>query len=219
LHEVFQAELGLDSQQQARFLVYREMLKAAGPAVPAPSLAGQYALLRGVGVGGQAVSGAAGGKVGGIGGKIGAAMAALTGATNEFQRAVDSLSWLVGLAVFLTWWGPYMLGLLNLVLIGLFPFVMLWALIPGNQFQPLAHYFVALLFAASMPLWWALVDVAQRLAASHAPAQTLPGIAWLSTQTWSMIVTALGILLIPIITGILLFSVFRAVNSLWRGSL
>jgi hypothetical protein len=220
LNEVFQAELGIDGQQQARFLVYREMLKAAGPAVPAPSLAGQYGILRGMGMAGQTGGGALEGlkQFGGIGAKIGAAQAAFQAATGEFQRAVDSLSWLVGIAVFLTWWGPYILGLMNLVLIGLFPFVMLWALIPGNQFQPLAHFFVALLFAASMPLWWALVDVAQRLAGSQAPAQTLPGLAWLTSQSWSMMVTALGILLIPVMTGILLFSVFRAMGSLWRGT-
>jgi hypothetical protein len=225
LNEVFQAELGIDGQQQARFLVYREMLKAAGPAVPAPSLTAQYAALRGAGVAGGTVGGAAMGvkKFGGIGAALSAAQTALQGATSEFQRAVDGLSWLVGLAVFLAWWGPYMMGLMHLVLVGLFPFVMLWALIPGNQFQPLAHYFVALLFAASMPLWWALVDVAQRLAVSQAPAQNLPGFAgwvaaWTASQAWSMMITALGILLIPIMTGIVLFSVFRAVGALWRGT-
>src|SRR5207244_211541 len=55
LLEVFQQELGMDSQQQARFLVYREILKAAGPAVPAPSLTGTYAALRAGGVAGRAL--------------------------------------------------------------------------------------------------------------------------------------------------------------------
>jgi hypothetical protein len=226
LSEVFQQELGLDGLQQARFLVYREMLKAAGPGVPAPSLTGQYAVLRGIGtvtgVAGSAASGST--KLGGIGAGLSAAQAALRGAVGEFQRAVDGLSWLVGIAVFLAWWGPYIIGLINLVLVGLFPFALLWALIPGNQFQPLAHYFIALLFTASMPLWWALVDVAQRLAVSQAPAQGMPGLlgafaAWTAAQAWGMMITALGILLIPIVTGILVFSVFRAVGALWRGTL
>jgi hypothetical protein len=35
---------------------------------------------------------------------------------------------------------------------------------------------------------------------------------------WSSLVTVLGILLVPVVTGILLFSVFRAVGGLWRGT-
>ena len=47
-----------------------------------------------------------------------AATGAIRGLGAEFQRTIDSLSWLVGLAVFLTWWGPYLIGLVNLVLSG-----------------------------------------------------------------------------------------------------
>jgi len=228
LGEVFQDELGIDAQEQARFLVYREMLRAAGPAVPAPSLTGQYAGLRALGVVG---AGAASGLEEGIGGwlkglfsskgtRIAAATGAIRGSGAELQRTIHGLNWLVGLAVFLTWWGPYILGLVNLVLLGLFPFVMLWALIPGTQFQPLAHYFVALLFTNSMPLWWSLVDIAQRLAGQHAPQSrdVLTGLMsnWLVAFSWSTIVTVLGILLIPVVTAILMFSVFRAVGGLWR---
>ena len=136
-------------------------------------------------------------------------------------RAVDGLSWLVGLAVFLTWWGPYLIGLVNLVLLALFPFVMLWALIPGTQFQPLAHYFVAVLLTASMPLWWSLVDVAQRLATPLAPQSAdalvhLVGLNALTRFSWSTGVTTLGILLVPVVTGIVFFGVFRSVGNLWR---
>ena len=218
LGEVFQDELGLDAVTQARFLVYREMLRAAGPAVPAPSLTGRYALMRGasaVGVG--VTTGTAEGIVSWLanlftwrGTRDAAVGGAIRGVGAEVQRSVEWLTWLVGLAVFLTWWGPYMVGLVNLVLLGLFPFVMLWALVPGVQFQPLAHYFVALLFTSSMPLWWALVDVASRLAA--------PGTPFLVAFSWSTLVTVLGILLIPMVTAILMFAVFRAVGSLWRGS-
>jgi len=113
-------------------------------------------------------------------------------------------------------------GLINLVLLGLFPFVLLWALIPGTQFQPLAHYFVALLLTSSMPLWWSLVDVAQRLAATQAPQanDAILGLVgtWMSALAWSTVITVLGILLIPVVTGIVLFSVFRAVGGLWRGT-
>jgi hypothetical protein len=227
LLEVFQQELGLDSQTQARFLVYREMLKAAGPAVPAPSLTAQYGALRGLSAGvgalGAGVERGLLDKLLGLGGfwkgaGIGAAAAGAGLLANEVQRGIDGLSWLVGLAVFLTWWGPYLIGLVNLVLIWLFPFVVLWALIPQSQCQPLAHYFVALLFTSSVPLWWALVDVAARLAASQAPAGPIPVVSWFTGPAWSAMVTVLGILLIPVVTGILLFSVFRAVGGLWRGA-
>ena len=229
LLEVFQEELGLDSQQQARFLVYREMLRAAGPAVPAPSLTAQYGLLRGVGVVGPAAArGLTTGLVGWLGGMLSIPTALLSagrtaggGLATEFQRAIDGLSWLVGLAVFLTWWGPYLLGLLTLVLIGFFPFVLLWALIPRSQFQPLAGYFVALLFAASSPLWWALVDVASRLAASQAPHSNNLILGLGNTTmafAWSTMVTVLGILVISLIMGILFFAAFRAVGSVWRGA-
>ena len=231
LLEVFQQELGLDTAMQARFLVYREMVRAAGPAVPAPSLTGVYGVLRGVGALGAAGAGAAEGGVRswfdklpfvGKGSALGAASGALRGMATEFQRTVDGLSWLVGIAVFLTWWSPYILGLVQLVLIGFFPFVMLWALIPGTQFQPLAHYFIALLFTSSSPLWWALIDQAQKVAGATAPQQTVGYAAAVTTMlaafAWSTVVTVLGILLVPIITGILLFSVFRAVGSVWRGA-
>jgi hypothetical protein len=246
LGAVFQEELGLDAQAQARFLVYREMIRASASTVPAPSLTGQYAGLRGGAVLGHslergiamgaagAVAGtvaapgsgtAVGGFLGFLGGLAsGAVGGAGKGLALEYQRVVDSLSWLVGLAVFLTWWGPYLIGLVNLVLLGLFPFVMLWALIPGTQFQPLAQYFVALLFTSSMPLWWALVDVAARqVGGATAPHQTTgyaaEFITWVTAGLWSSATMALGILLVPVITAILMFSVFRAIGHLWRGGL
>ena len=212
LGQVFEEELGMDAIQQARFLIYREMIRVGESPAPAPSLAGQYGVLRGLGAAGAALGGASQGPKG----------AALAGLGSEFQRTIGSVSWFVGWGVFLTWWGPYIVGLVNLVLLGLFPLVMLWALIPGTQFQPLAHYFVALLFTSSMPLWWALVDVAARLAGTNAPRSTdlLVGLLGngITALTWSTAVTVLGILLVPVVTGILMFSVFRAVGGLWRGT-
>ena len=234
LLEVFQHELGLDSQQQARFLVYREMLRATGPAVPAPSLTGTYGLLRGLSAlgaaGGDALGGAASqglsrwqrglgfvSKATGIAAGAGAAQ----GLADQFQRMLDGLSWWVGIAAFLTWWGPSIVGIINL-LIGLFPFVMLWALIPGTQFLPLAEYFVALLLTSSVPLWWALVDQAQQLAAANAPQSTdlLLGFIgnWAPRFLWSTVTTVLGILIIPVVCGVLFFATFRAVGGLWRGA-
>ncbi len=210
LSDVFAQELGLDALQQARFVLYREMLKAAGPLVPAPSLTGQYAALR--------AAGALGDLVGGLK-PSGSALSALTGAAaGEFQRAIDGLSWLVGMAVFLTWWGPYILGVVQMLMLALFPFVVLWALIPQNHLQPLVLYFVGLLFAFFWPLWWALVDEAAKLAATQAPSGGSLIIGTLTGAMWSTMVTAIGILLVPVITGVVLFLSFRSLGGMWRGT-
>jgi hypothetical protein len=223
LLEVFQEELGLDAHQQARFLLYREMLRAAGPAVPAPSLTGTYAALRGAGVAGAAVeqgSTTALRRWSLPSTLLGAGRGAVAGLGHEWQRTIDGLSWIVGLAVMLTWWGPYLIGLLHLVLIGLFPFAVLWALIPGTQFQPLAGYFVALLFTCSSPLWWAIIDQAQRLAGATArPTEAmLFGLGNTAVAAiWSAGVTTLGIMLVPMVCALLFFAAFRGVGHLWHG--
>jgi hypothetical protein len=230
LAQVFAQELRIPREDQVRFLLYREMLRAAGPEVPAPSLTGLYALLRGVAQVGAITrggrSGAAAGAVGGpmatvAGAARGAGVGALQGLRNELARILEGLSSLVGLAVFLTWWGPYILGLINLVVLGLFPIVMLWSLFPQAQFRPLATYFAVLFFTTASPLWWALVDGAARLAqgaAQGTPSSLFPAvIEWANGLVVYYVVTALGILLIPVVTGALIFGSWRAIGGLWRG--
>jgi hypothetical protein len=237
LLEVFQEELGLDSTLQARFILYREMMRAAGPAVPAPSLTGMYAGLRGASVAGRAGQGAIEGGLGGWAGNtvarllgsaigkgsaIGLATGAIKGLGAEFQRTLDSLASWVGFAAFLVWYAPYMLGVINEVLVGLFPFVVLWSLWPGQQLQPLALYFVTLLFTNSSPLWWALIDQAQKVAGATSPQSTDGYAAGLtnlaSAFAWSTVVTVVGILLVPLVVGILLFLAFRTSGGLWRAA-
>jgi len=224
LSEVFQQELQLDPRTQAQFILYREMLRAAGPAVPAPSLTAAYATLRGLSVGGQAVGGAASG---GGGGWLGAAFGALTGAVrgvgSEFQRVVDGLAWLVRIAVLLTWYAPYLLGIVQMVLVGLLPFLLPLALIPGMQLQPLLHYFLALLFVLFSPLWWALVELASLRCASQPPQI---GHGWdaqvagfLVNGLWVASITALGLFVVIATTGIIVFANFRAIGAAWRGGM
>ena len=45
LAQVFEEDLGRDVEWQARFLIYREALRALGRPAPAPSLAGTYGML------------------------------------------------------------------------------------------------------------------------------------------------------------------------------
>jgi hypothetical protein len=85
----------------------------------------------------------------------------------------------------------------------------------------LAHYFMALLFTSSAPLWLALVDQAARLGAQQPPAvEGAMGAVWsvfITTGLWSASLTALGLLLIPLVLAILYFAAFRAIGHLWRG--
>jgi hypothetical protein len=211
LRQVFEQELRMPAEDQARFLLYREMLRAAGPEVPAPSLTGLYLGLRGAGVLGRVVAGT------GESGSIGARLGLIQGLGNEVQRMTDGISSLVGLSVFLTWWGPYILGLINLVVLGLFPIVVLWSLFPQAQFRPLATYFAVLFFTTASPLWWALVDGAARLAQGAPPPLFTSLPEWFNGWVTALVVTALGILLIPVVTGFLIFGSWRAVGGLWRG--
>jgi hypothetical protein len=125
LAQVFAQELRIPRENQARFLLYREMLRAAGPAVPAPSLTGLYLGLRGTSILAPLLArlgiGAAASALGVPGVPTAMAGGAITtlaqGVGNELQRMLDGMSGVVGLAVFLTCWGPYILGLVNLVVL------------------------------------------------------------------------------------------------------
>jgi hypothetical protein len=79
-----------------------------------------------------------------------------------------------------------------------------------------------LFFTCAAPLWWALVDVAARLAGAQAP-QSSNLILGLGNSAmpivWSTMITVLGTLVIPIATGIVVFRRFNAIGHLWRGAL
>jgi hypothetical protein len=220
LSQVFQDELGLSLADQGRLLIYREMLRAAGPEIPAPSLTGQYLAIRGLRAAVDVAEGAIPGFRKGVGlrGKLsGAAIGSLQGLKNEFQRVLEALEALLGPAVFLIWWAPYIMGIINLVVLGMFPIVLIWSLFPQAQFQPLASYFAVLFFTTSMPLWWALVDVAARLAKGAPPEfWAAPG-QWAEKLSAALVVTVVGILLVPVVLGMLIVGSWRAIGGLWRG--
>jgi hypothetical protein len=151
---------------------------------------------------------------------FGAGRGAVSGLSAEFQRVIDGLSWLVGLAVFLTWWGPYIVGLLNLVLLSLFPFLFLWMLLPYNHLQPLLMYIAALFFVNSSPLWWALADQAAKLAQATAPQSQdlLLGLGnGAVAYGWGTLIIVFAVLIIPVVSGMMFFGMIRTLPSLWRG--
>jgi hypothetical protein len=68
-----------------------------------------------------------------------------------------------------------------------------------------------------MPLWWALVDVAARLAGGAPPdIWALPG-QYAENIAASLVVTVVGILLVPVLLGMLIVGSWRAIGGLWRG--
>jgi hypothetical protein len=229
LLQVFQEELGMDSERQAHFLIYREMLRAAD-AAPAPSLLGTYAALRGVSMAGQMLSqGATTGAVGLLtkGVSWGALLVGLvrggtSAASNEFQRMLDALSWLVGIAAFLLWWMPYILGILQMIVVGFFGIAVLGALIPGQAFQSLWQYFWALFFVCSAPLWWALIDLAQRLYSAQVQQGTTLVFGLGNSAAgllWGVMITVLGTLLVPAALSVIVFRRFHAIGSMVRSGL
>lgn len=219
LLQVFEEDLGLEPLAQARTIVRREIDRAAGPEIPAPSLAGTYGGLRLAGVLGQTV----GGTMNVLTGMKAATAAALGGGkalANEWQHLIDGLSWVVGAAVFLTWWAPYILGIANLVLLGMFSvFFLFWCLIPGQQFAPMLSYFAALWFTCSAPLWWALVDLSSRLAMALAPQSSdlVLGVGnGAMGYIWGAIITVFGLLVIMYILARLLFGTLRSIDGALR---
>jgi hypothetical protein len=229
LAQVLEDELHLSPQWQARLILYREMLKAVGPHVPAPSLLGQYLGLRTVSGATGAVSGGGGTGLWGMlrsatswgAVAIGAAAGVAQGVGKELQQMIDRLSTLVGVALFLTWWVPYILGIGQMMLIAFLPLVLLLAL-AKRQFELLLWFFVGLFFLQSAPIWWALVDVAAQLArANITPSGESNNLFTLMAQWghgmfYSMMVTTLGILAVPFFFAAMVFGRFAVLAQSWR---
>lgn len=213
LSAVWEQALGLPRGEQVRFLIYRDLLQAIGESPP--NLTGRYAALRATRVGAEAAIGLLQGYLGGGGLRNGLA-GGLSGVTNEFSRVFDGLNAIVGLATWLTWWGPYVLGMVNMVLIALFPLAVLWALLPSNSGQALAAYFAALAWTTATPLWWALIDAAARLAGTS--SSTPVSAPWSLAQQFvaPLMITALGVIAIPVATALAIFGTYRALGGFWR---
>jgi hypothetical protein len=235
LATVFAQELQMPPETAARFLIYREMLRAAGPEIPAPSLTGTYLLLRATGLLGQiGIGSAAGAAEGGLrgletvgpaGAKAGALFGAIEGAasglgrglSNELQQIIDGVSGLLRPALFLIWWGPYVFGIINLVLLMLFPMVLLWTLTPGQQFRPLITYFTLLFVTTSTPLWWALVDIAARLAGNLGDSFFVSPGQWLHDVAAQLVVTVVGMVAVLVAIAVMvMWTGISAAMSLFR---
>ena len=98
--------------------------------------------------------------------------------------------------------------------------MLIWSLFPGQHFKPLVNYFLLLVFMCSTPLWWAMVNVGANLAHNNFS----PGVAWFAAiPGWGtanqayVIVSVVGIVMVPVIQAILLFGTWRAIGGIWHG--
>ncbi len=219
LSQVFQDDLGRDVEQQARFLVYREALKALGRPAPAPSLAGAYAGLSAAHAGAGAVSGALGSAGTTRGGFLSGLLGGGSAVVNQFDSITQTLLFAVGVAMWFVYWSPFIFGTALEVLIGLFPVIVCYALIPGQQFRPFVVYFLALLYVCCAPLWFALVDLMARAAASQAPQSQdaiLSVLNWAPAQLYSVVVTVVGLVLVFTVGAGVLFLSARGMVAIPR---
>ena len=138
---------------------------------------------------------------------------------SQLEKHLDRMSRFLGVGSFLVYWGPYLVGLAIFVTLSFFPVVLLWSLFPGQHFKPLVNYFLLLVFVCSTPLWWALVDGAAEVAyAQHPPVGWFAApVGWGVAYTSYMVVTVLGIILVPVLQATLLFGTWRAIGGIWHG--
>ena len=219
-------DIQIDSQVQ--FYVNRELSKHVAPVVAAPS---RVAAAAGVSSWWGTVTSAIGSVAGAIFGgganpataAAGAAGGAVVGAAAKFAGQVSAL---MGLAGFLVFWAPYLVGFALFTTLGLFPVVLLWSMFPGQHFKPLINYFLLLIFLCSTPLWWAVVNTTAELAYNSA----LPSGGFLEVLdalggglvqpgAWVvyMFVSSVGIVMVPMVQAILLFGTWRAIGGILRG--
>ena len=135
----------------------------------------------------------------------------------QILKYLDRMSRLLGVGSFLVYWGPYIVGIAMFVTLAFFPVVLLWSLFPGQHFKPLVNYFLVLIFVCSTPLWWAMVDAAAEVAFAQHPAGGWIGtpIGWTVAYTSYMVVTVVGIVMVPVMQAMLLFGTWRAIGGMW----
>ena len=141
-------------------------------------------------------------------------------AGTQLEKQLDRISRFLGIGSFIVYWGPYVVGIAMFSVLALFPVVVLWSLFPGQHFKPLVNYFLLLIFVCSTPLWWAMVDAAAEVAYAQHPAT---GTWWDAMGAWGiaytsyMVVTVLGVILVPVLQATLLFGSWRAIGGIWHG--
>ena len=81
------------------------------------------------------------------------------------------------------------------------------------------NYFLLLIFVCSTPLWWAMVNVMGDLVYEHYKpsamwAMVIPG--WSGAAIAEVVVTVIGIIMVPVLQAVLLFGTWRAIGGIWH---
>ena len=207
--QVYQTALGMTAQSQARFYVHRELEKVLGDGA-AINVPDQIVTMR------RAVDAAsfATGVVGNF-----SATSPGSSFTGEVQKLTARMSTFLGTASFLVNWAPYIMGITMFAVLGLFPIVLLWSMFPGQHFKPIINYFMLLIFVCSTPLWWAMINVVAQLVFEHykpSPMWAFVIPQWSSAAVAEVIVTIIGLFVVPVIQAVLLFGSWRAIGGIWR---
>ena len=203
---VVRENLDIRARDQARMFVMRELERQVLEVQPAHRV---VAAKRALEAASSAVGAAANFQI----------TAPLKSTGTELQKHIDRMARFLGIGSFLVYWGPYLVGIGIFVTLSFFPVVLLWSLFPGQHFKPLVNYFLLLIFMCSTPLWWGMVDAAAEVAYAQHPtggwfdAPTAWGLAYTSY----MVVTVLGIILVPVLQATLLFGTWRAIGGIWHG--
>jgi len=167
---IWSAEIGLTPDEVVQFLIMREVTRASGPEIQPTSLVGLYSGVRATRslTGGlfNTLKGAAnlslGDTLAGIAGVLSG------GATDALSDLTLGIETLVGRALFVTKFSSDIVGVLQAVILSVFPLVALVALAPGKQLTVLVSYLYLLIAVYSMPVAWSLIDLLSDIALTSA---------------------------------------------------
>ena len=175
MSQIWSSELSIAPAEVVKFLIMREVRRASGPEIQPVSLTGLYATMRVITSMSGGIKDAAIGTLNLQGGDVLAGLgSALTGGVSSaVSDLAVSVQALVGKALFVTKFSSDIVGVLQAVILAVFPFVALVALTPGKHILTLVSYVYLLVAIYSMPFAWALVDLLSDIALSQAGSLTL----------------------------------------------
>lgn len=167
---IWSAEIGISPEEVVKFLIMREVTRASGPEIPPTSLVGLYSGVRATRslAGGlfDTLKGAANLSLGDALAGIGSVLSG--GAKDALADLTLGIETLVGRALFVTKFSSDIVGVLQAVILSVFPFVALVALAPGKQLIVLVSYLYLLIAVYSMPVAWSLIDLLSDIALTSA---------------------------------------------------
>ena len=228
IRQVIHTNTHLTAAQQRDLLLYRHMENFAPAAVVSTTT--QNVLDAGMDIAtAQAVSrtpevvksGASGvasgvGVVGKVAGGIAGLVSGLMGASKLY---LDQFMGFIKPALMLIYFMPHITGMMSAVSVGMFPFVVIWSLFPGQHFKPLANYFLVLLFTHSSPLWYAIADAMTQFAYRSiggnqtAVTEMEAVLNFVEGNVIGIFVGVFSLFVVPAIEAIILFGAWRAIGS------